>query len=48
LTRDGEFTTLGVDFKPIPNVVLKTDYQWITNASRTGRSQFNMNLGYAF
>ena len=48
LTRDGEFTTFGVDFKPIPNVVLKTDYQWITNASRTGRSQFNMNLGYAF
>jgi hypothetical protein len=48
LTRDGEFTTFGVDFKPIPNVVLKIDYQWITNASRTGRSQFNMNLGYAF
>jgi hypothetical protein len=47
-TRDGEFTTFGVDFKPIPNVVLKTDYQWIANASRTGRSQFNMNLGYAF
>ncbi len=48
LTRDGEFTTFGVDFKPIPNVVLKTDYQWVTNSSRTGRSQFNMNLGYAF
>jgi hypothetical protein len=48
LLRDGEFRTLGVDFKPIPNVVLKTEYQWITNGANTGRNQFNLNLGYAF
>jgi hypothetical protein len=48
LTRDGTFTTLGVELKPIPNVVVKTDYQWITSAARTGRNQFNVNLGYAF
>jgi hypothetical protein len=48
LAQDGEFTTLGLDFKPIPNVVLKTEYQWLTNAAGTGRNQFNFNLGYSF
>ena len=48
LSRDGEFRTLGLDFKPIGNVVLKTEYQWITNAANSGRNQFNVNLGYAF
>jgi hypothetical protein len=47
-SRDGVFRTLGVELKPIPNVVLKTDYQWITNEAGTGRNQFNVNLGYAF
>ena len=48
LSRDGTLKTLGVEFKPIPNVVLKTDYQWIANQAGTGRDQFNVNLGYAF
>ena len=48
LSRDGSLKTLGVEFKPIPNVVIKTDYQWITNQAGTGRNQFNFNLGYAF
>jgi hypothetical protein len=48
LSRDGTFRTLGVELEPIPNVVIKTDYQWITNAAHTGRNQFNLNLGYAF
>ncbi|MBI3047153.1 MAG: hypothetical protein HYY76_02475 [Acidobacteria bacterium] len=48
LARDGRFTTLGVEVKPIPNVVIKTDYQWVRNAADTGRNQFNINLGYAF
>jgi cell division protein FtsB len=48
LTRDGDFRTFGVDIKPIPNVVIKTEYQWLTNAAGTGRNQFNLNLGYAF
>jgi hypothetical protein len=48
LSRDGEFRTLGIELKPIPNVVIKTDYQWVTNAAGTGRNQFNLNLGYAF
>jgi hypothetical protein len=48
VSRDGEFKTLGIDFKPIPNVVLKAEYQWITNEAGTGRNQFNFNLGYSF
>jgi hypothetical protein len=50
--RSGEtrrtLNTFGIELKPIPNVVLKVDYQIITNDARTGRSQFNINLGYAF
>jgi hypothetical protein len=48
LTRDGDFTTLGIEVKPIPQVVLKAEYQWITNAANTGRNQANVNLGYSF
>lgn len=40
--------TIGIELKPIPNVVLKLDYQIITNEARTGRNQFNLNLGYVF
>jgi hypothetical protein len=46
--RDGVLKTLGVELKPIPNIVVKTDYQWITNEAGTGRNQVNVNLGYAF
>lgn len=46
--RDQTFFTLGVDFKPIYNVVLKADYQWITNEAETGVNQFNIALGYSF
>ena len=48
LSRDLVLKTLGVELKPIPNVALKTDYQWIANEAGTGRNQFNVNLGYAF
>jgi hypothetical protein len=48
VAQDADFKTLGVEVKPIPNVVLKTDYQWVTNGAGTGRNQFNVNLGYAF
>jgi hypothetical protein len=48
LARDGVLKTLGVELKPIPNIVVKTDYQWITNEAGTGRNQLNVNFGYAF
>ena len=46
--RDVRAHTVGLDVKPIGNIVIKADYQWITNAARTGRSQFNIGLGYSF
>jgi hypothetical protein len=50
--RSGEtkttLNTIGLELKPIPNVVLKVDYQIIANDAKTGRNQFNLNLGYAF
>ena len=46
--RDGTFNTLGLEFKPIFNVVVKGDYQWNRNQARSGLNQWNMTLGYAF
>jgi hypothetical protein len=40
--------TLGVEVKPLPSVVLKLDYQLVSNDAGTGRNQLNVNLGYAF
>jgi uncharacterized protein YlxW (UPF0749 family) len=48
LSKAGGFTTLGVELKPIPNIGVKVEYQRVTNEARTGRGQFNVNLGYAF
>lgn len=46
--RNGRWHTLGLELKPIRNIVLKTDYQWVTNRARSGRNQLNLALGYAF
>jgi hypothetical protein len=46
--RDVTAHTVGLDVKPIANIVIKGDYQWITNEARTGRNQFNVALGYSF
>jgi hypothetical protein len=46
--RDGTFHTFGVEFRPINNIVVKTDHQWIQNPANTGVNQFNINLGYSF
>ncbi|MEW6322813.1 MAG: hypothetical protein AB1635_17215 [Acidobacteriota bacterium] len=40
--------TFGVEVKPIPQIVLKADYQKVSNRAGTGRNQFNINLGYVF
>ena len=42
------FTTIGVEVKPIPNIVVKVDYGWVRNDARVGVNQFNVGLGYAF
>jgi len=46
--RDGAFHTFGVEFRPINNVVAKTDYQWIRNRANSAVNQFNIALGYSF
>jgi hypothetical protein len=47
-TRDGAFHTFGVEFKPINNIVVKVDHQWIRNRATNGLDQFNIALGYSF
>jgi len=42
------FHTTGLAFKPIPEIVIKGDYQWARNQARTGVNIFNLVLGYAF
>jgi hypothetical protein len=46
--RDGTFHTTGLEFRPITNIVVKSDYQWIQNPLKTGVNQFNIALGYSF
>ncbi|MGI9533671.1 MAG: hypothetical protein ACR2NW_01870, partial [Thermodesulfobacteriota bacterium] len=40
--------TLGINYLPIPNVVVKAEYQWLDNNANTGDNQFNFGLGYVF
>jgi hypothetical protein len=40
--------TLGVAWKPIEQIVVKTDWQRIRNAASTGTSQWNLGLGWLF
>ena len=35
-------------FRSHSGIVVKSDYEWLRNAARTGRNQFNLSLGYAF
>jgi hypothetical protein len=46
--NDRTIQTLGFQFLPIPNVSVKSDYQWIRNEANTGLPQFNISLGYNF
>ena len=47
-STDNTFVTLGVELKPIPQVVVKLDHAWVSNDADTGVNQFNVNMGYAF
>jgi hypothetical protein len=46
--NDRTITTIGLAWKPLPNVSLKTDYQVQHNEARTGVNQINASLGYLF
>ena len=45
--RDRSFHTLGLELKPISNIVVKADYQWNRNRAKTGLDQFNLAMGYS-
>ena len=45
---DRTITTLGIAWKPLPNIALKADYQIQRNEARTGIDQLNAALGYLF
>ena len=47
-SRDRTFQTLGLEFKPIHNIVIKSDFVWNRNKSQTGVNQVNVALGYNF
>jgi cell division protein FtsB len=40
--------TLGLEYKPIEQVVVKADYQDVHNRARTGADRFTLLLGYVF
>jgi hypothetical protein len=43
-----QIATAGFAFYPHPQVVLKADYQWLRNDSKTGTNQWNGVLGFLF
>ena len=46
--RERSFHTLGLEFKPISNIVIKADFVWNRNKANTGVNQVNVGLGYNF
>jgi uncharacterized coiled-coil protein SlyX len=46
--NDVRVWTFGLQYRPIPQVVLKTDYQDVRNGARTGVNQWNVALGWLF
>ena len=46
--NDVEILTLGLDFKPIDQIVLKLDYQDVSNEADTANDQINVGIGYIF
>ncbi|MBI2212285.1 MAG: hypothetical protein HYU52_01450 [Acidobacteria bacterium] len=46
--NDIEVSTFGIAFKPIPQAVIKVDYQNIDDGSNKGVDQVNAALGYIF
>ena len=46
--NDQNLLTIGVNFKPIPQTVIKLDWQDVDNGANTGLDQWNIALGYIF
>jgi hypothetical protein len=45
---DQKVLTYGIQFKPIPQAVIKADYQNFDNEAGTGLNQWNIGIGYIF
>lgn len=45
---DQTIMTIGVQFRPIPQAVIKADYQNTDNEAGTGLDQWNIGIGYIF
>jgi hypothetical protein len=48
LANQRSIVTLGLNYKPIHQVVIKADFSINTNGADTGRNQFDLGLGYLF
>lgn len=46
--HDVEVLTLGVEYKPFDQIVLKLDHENVDNEAGTGRDRFNVLLGFIF
>lgn len=46
--NDRSDLTIGVNYKPIPQVVVKAEYQWLDNEGDESTNQINFGLGYVF
>jgi hypothetical protein len=46
--RDQNVWTLGLEYKPISNIVIKADYMGFANEADSGVDQFSILLGYSF
>ena len=46
--NDVRIWTVGANYRPIPQIVLKADYQDYSNEARTGVDQWNLALGWLF
>ena len=40
--------TIGINYKPIPNVVVKAEYQNLDTAAGQAKDQYNFGIGYVF
>jgi hypothetical protein len=46
--NDIDVVTVGVNLKPIDQIVFKIDYQFYDDSADTGNDQFNLSAGYVF
>ena len=46
--NDRDILTFGLSYKPIPNVVVKVDYQIRDDKADSSNNQLNLGLGYVF